>query len=132
MASAPSSAMPFDPWSLHRIGESRSRAGAALYAPRPAMRRALPIALLLFCSGACALVYQVVWLRELRLVFGSSTGASAEVLAIFMAGLGAGGVVLGRRVEREPRPLAFYARLELLVALCAAVTPLLVSLARGV
>lgn len=96
------------------------------------MRRALPIAALLFGSGTCALVYQVAWLRELRLIFGSSTGASAAVLAIFMAGLGAGGVVLGRRAERHARPLALYARLELLVALSAACTPLLTDLARRV
>ena len=34
-------------------------------------------AALLFTSGACALVYQVAWLRELRLVFGASTAASS-------------------------------------------------------
>jgi len=29
-----------------------------------------PVALLLFSSGLCAQVYQIAWLRELRLVFG--------------------------------------------------------------
>ena len=48
-------------------------------------------AVLLFGSGLCALVYQVVWLREFRLVFGASTSASAAVLAVFLGGLGAGG-----------------------------------------
>ena len=51
--------------------------------------------LLLFGSGACALIYQTVWLREFRLIFGASTAASAAVLAIFMGGLGVGSVVLG-------------------------------------
>ena len=46
------------------------------------------VALLLFGSGTCALVYQMTWLREFRLIFGASTGASAAVLAIFMGGLG--------------------------------------------
>ena len=46
------------------------------------------VALLLAGSGFCALVYQTVWLRLLRLTFGASTSASAAVLAIFMAGLG--------------------------------------------
>jgi spermidine synthase len=92
--------------------------------------RVWKIALLLFGSGACALVYQTVWLRELRLVFGASTAASAAVLAIFMGGLGAGGLFLGRRADRHPRPLAFYGRLELLIALTAAVTPALLWLVR--
>ena len=48
------------------------------------------ICLFLFGSGFCALVYQIAWLRMLRLVFGSSTGSSAAVLAIFMGGLGLG------------------------------------------
>ncbi len=94
------------------------------------MRRTAPIALLLFGSGACALAYQVAWLRELRLIFGASTPASAAVLAIFMGGLGLGSAVLGRRAERSPRPLALYARLEILVAISAAATPLAVLIAR--
>src|SRR5687768_12097846 len=89
------------------------------------------MALLLFGSGACALVYQNVWFRELRLVFGASTAASAAVLAIFMAGLGVGGVVFGRRVDRHPNPLQLYANLELLVAVRAAATPLLLLVTRA-
>ncbi|HEX8539988.1 MAG TPA: fused MFS/spermidine synthase, partial [Cystobacter sp.] len=75
-------------------------------------------------------MYQTAWQRELRLIFGASTAASAAVLAIFMGGLGLGGALLGARVDRHKRPLAFYADLELLIALSAAVTPLLVLLAR--
>jgi hypothetical protein len=40
------------------------------------------VAALLFGSGFCALVYQVGWLRNFRLIFGASTAASAAVLAI--------------------------------------------------
>ena len=59
-----------------------------------------------------ALAYQLVWTRELRLVFGHSTAASAAVLAIFIGGLGAGALLIGPRADRHPRPLALYARLE--------------------
>jgi spermidine synthase len=90
------------------------------------------IAGLLFLSGLCALVFQVAWFRELRLVFGASTAASAAVLAIFMGGLGLGNAVLGGRADRRRNPLAFYALLELLVALGAAVSPLLIDLIRGI
>ncbi len=91
------------------------------------MQRAAP---LLFGSGLCALIYQTVWLRELRLVFGASTPASAAVLGIFMGGLGLGGLLLGPRAEKSAHPLRFYANLEALVALSAATTPGLLWLIR--
>lgn len=82
-------------------------------------------ALLLFGSGLCALIYQSVWLRQFRLIFGASTLASAAVLAMFMAGLGAGALWLGRYADRSRNPLAFYGFLETGVAVSAALTPLL-------
>src|SRR5215470_457630 len=94
-------------------------------------RRVLWCALLLFGSGMTALIYQVAWTRELRLIFGFSTAASAAVVAIFMGGLGIGGLVLGRRADQQERPLGFYGRLELLVAASAAVTPALVWMVRA-
>ncbi|MBN2495188.1 MAG: fused MFS/spermidine synthase [Deltaproteobacteria bacterium] len=92
--------------------------------------RAWKIATLLFGSGFCALVYQIAWMREFRLVFGASTAASAAVVAIFIGGLGLGGLLLGRRADRHPRPLLLYARLELGIALSAAVSPGLLWLVR--
>jgi spermidine synthase len=88
-------------------------------------------AALLFGSGFCALVYQTGWLREFRLIFGASTAASAAVLAIFIGGLGAGGLLLGPRADRHPRPLRFYATLEAIVAVSAALSPLLLRIARA-
>lgn len=85
---------------------------------------------LLFGSGFCALVYQVGWLRDFRLIFGASTAASAAVLAIFIGGLGVGGLLLGPRADRHPRPLVLYAQLELIVAVSAAATPVLLSAVR--
>src|SRR4029077_5352220 len=86
---------------------------------------------LLFCSGACALVYQMMWLREFRLIFGSSTPATAAVLAIFMGGLGLGAAWFGQRVELSPNALRFYGRLELGVGVVAALTPWLLVLTRA-
>ncbi len=85
------------------------------------------IGLFLFGSGFCALVYQIAWLRLLRLVFGGSTAASATVLAIFMAGLGAGGLWLGRRSQRVGNPLDFYARLEIGISIAAAASVFLIA-----
>lgn len=82
-------------------------------------------ATLLFFSGFCALVYQVVWQREFRLIFGASTAASAAVLALFILGLGAGGRILGPRADRAPNPLRYYGNLEAGIALTAALSPFL-------
>jgi spermidine synthase len=94
------------------------------------MNKTWAVASLLFVSGLCALVYQTVWMRELRLVFGASTLAGAAVLAIFMGGLGAGAAVLGRRSDAHEHPLRFYGLLEIGIAISAALTPWLIDLVR--
>ncbi|HKD36154.1 MAG TPA: fused MFS/spermidine synthase [Pirellulales bacterium] len=85
------------------------------------------VAALLFVSGMCGLVFQVVWLREFRLVFGASTAASSAVLAVFMGGLGLGNVLLGKLADRSRNPLATYAHFELIIAVAAAVSPLVID-----
>lgn len=80
----------------------------------------------------CALIYQVAWIREFRLVFGGATPAAGAVMAVFMAGLGLGNAVLGKQVDRRPNPLRFYAQLELAIAAFAAATPLAIDLVRAI
>ena len=93
--------------------------------------RPVLISLLLFGSGMSALIYQTVWLREFRLIFGCSTPATAAVLAIFMGGLGAGSMALGHRVDKKPRrPVRFYALLQLFITISAAASPFLLDLVR--
>ncbi|MCC8190407.1 MAG: fused MFS/spermidine synthase, partial [Planctomycetes bacterium] len=87
--------------------------------------------LLLFGSGLAALAYQVVWMREFRLVFGASTAATAAVSALFMAGLGLGGWLLGPMADRRRRPLLVYGLLELGIALFAAASPWLLEFTRS-
>jgi spermidine synthase len=113
-----------DVLSLKKFLPTAGETGQA--APVPRMR----VALLLLGSGFAALVMQTVWLREFRLIFGASTASSAAVIAIFMGGLGFGSLLIGRRVDRVANPLLVYAALELIVAVSAAATPLLVLLVR--
>jgi spermidine synthase len=94
--------------------------------------RVLAVVVLLFLAGMCALIFQIGWLREFRLVFGATTAASAAVLAIFMGGLGLGNALLGRRADSHPNPLRFYAVLELLIALSAGLSPYLIDLIRAI
>jgi spermidine synthase len=88
----------------------------------------LPLLLVLFfASGACALVYQVMWLRLLSLVFGVTVYAASTVLAGFMAGLGAGSLVAGRFAARIARPLVAFGIAEALVGITAFATPFLLD-----
>ncbi|MBL9138457.1 MAG: fused MFS/spermidine synthase [Verrucomicrobiales bacterium] len=99
----------------------------------PAATWRLPfLATMLLVSGACALIYQTAWLREFRLIFGGSTPAAGAVLAIFMGGLGLGGIWFGRRAEATRDLLRLYAKLEIGIGVTAALTPLLLILARKV
>lgn len=66
-------------------------------------------------------------MREFRLVFGATTAAVSSVLAIFMAGLGAGSAILGPRADKSANPLRMYGLLELGIAASAAVTPWLIA-----
>ena len=76
-------------------------------------------------SGATGLVYQVLWVRMLGLVVGHSALAIATVVATFMAGLGLGARLAGRRADRIARPLAAYGVLEVIIGVLALATPLL-------
>ena len=77
--------------------------------------------LLLFLSGAAGLVYQVLWMRQLGLLFGNTAEATSTTLAAFFAGLAAGGWFWGRRVSRAANPLRVYAMLEFGIAATALV-----------
>ncbi len=80
---------------------------------------------LFFLSGAASLADEVVWFKSLNLTFGSTTSATATLLAVFMGGLGLGGWVFGRIAPRLRRPALVYAVLEGGVGVFALATPLL-------
>ncbi|UCL89542.1 fused MFS/spermidine synthase [Pseudomonas sp. HS-18] len=76
-------------------------------------------ALLLFASGGAALVFQVLWVKQLSLVVGVEVYAVTTAISAFFAGLALGGLAFGRLADRLARPLRLYAALEVLVALLA-------------
>jgi len=102
-----------------------------------AVRRTLVA--LFFLSGACGLVYEVVWMRMLTLVFGATAFATSAVLTSFFTGLALGSWLVGRAADRSRNPLALYGWLEagiaifafLMPALFAGVTHLWVAIARA-
>ena len=66
-------------------------------------------------SGAAGLVYESIWTRYLGLFVGHSAYAQVLVLIIFLGGMSAGAMFVGRRSERVRQPLLWYALVELAV-----------------
>jgi len=77
------------------------------------------VALLVFISGFSGLIYQVLWMKQLGLLFGSTSHAAAATLAAFFAGLGAGSWWWGKRVTKVERAMRLYAWLEFGIAFSA-------------
>jgi len=78
-------------------------------------------------SGAAALVYQVIWNRLLLVVFGSTTSATATVVAAFMGGMALGAWMLARYGALIIHPARMYVVFELLIAGYALLFPVLLS-----
>src|ERR1017187_6201893 len=89
----------------------------------------MAIILLFFCSGATALVYEVIWSKYLALLFGSTIQAQTVVLAIFMGGLALGNRLFGRSADHTRRPLLIYGGIEIAIGIYGFIFPLLYLLA---
>jgi len=81
--------------------------------------------ILFFISGAVALVYEVLWLRMLILIFGSTQFAVSTILTAFMSGLALGSYLFGRFVDRDTRPMRLYGLIEMGIGLYALAVPFL-------
>lgn len=79
----------------------------------------MAIGALFVVSGAAALIYEVLWLKQLGLLFGNGAQATATTLAVFFLGLSAGAHTCGARASRSHNPLRAYALLEVAIAACA-------------
>jgi spermidine synthase len=87
-----------------------------------------PLVLLcFFLSGFSGLLYEVLWLRMLILIFGSTTLAVSTVLTSFMGGLALGSYLFGRIMDQKKRPLLYYSLLEGIIGLYALLIPWLFS-----
>ncbi len=84
---------------------------------------------LFFISGACGLVYEIVWSRLLVFVFGGTTFAVTTVLSCFMGGLALGSFLAGRFSPSINRPLRIYGILEISIGIFCLFVPLLFDFA---
>ena len=85
-----------------------------------------------FLSGACALLYEVAWMRMLGLVFGVSTFAVSTVLTSYMAGLALGSYYFGRKADSVKNPIKLYAMLEAGMGIIAFAVPFIFSSLDGI
>jgi len=74
-------------------------------------------------SGLSSLIYEVLWMRMLILIFGSTTFAISTVLTAFMGGLALGSYLFGRFIDRAKRPVPIYGILETGIGIYALLVP---------
>ncbi len=102
-------------WSLTR----GSREPALKIDTQPASDRSasrtslfLTIALL---TGAASFIYEIVWIRLLSLVLGSSTHAFELMLSAFILGLTLGGLWIKFRIDRVASPIRTLAHIQIVM-----------------
>ena len=84
--------------------------------------------LIFFLSGVTSLVYQVTWMRQFALFFGSDVYSAAVTLAAFMGGLGLGSWAAGRLARDMRSPMLAYGLIEILISVYAYAFPELLRL----
>jgi len=57
--------------------------------------------IIFFFSGISGLIYELVWIRELSLVFGRTILATSVVVSVYMAGLGFGSAFWGAYIDKK-------------------------------
>ena len=112
--------------------EAAGVAEVSFESARPDGRLVWRLGLMFFASGAAALIYQVLFAKELALVFGSTSTATFTVLATFLGGMAIGSLIGGVIAARVRRPIAAYAFVELAIGGFCVATPVLFSMIQGV
>jgi spermidine synthase len=88
----------------------KARSSSETSAARP---RSALLLLTVFFTNLLALACQVIWLRKLSYLFGSTAVVFSTVLAVFLLGLALGSLLVGRVADRSARPWRLLGRLEI-------------------
>ena len=96
------------------------------------MHRYIAVLGIFILSGAAGLVYEIVWSRQLVLVFGNTTQAVSAILTGFFGGMAIGATLGGRIADRVRSPLRLYGVLEVALVVVVLVTPLTFGLINDV
>lgn len=95
-----------------------------LHAPTPVPTSSRLVLAIFLLSGAAGLIYEVVWARQLVLVFGNTTQAVSAILTGFFGGMAIGSAFGGRLADRVRRPLRLYGAIELVLVVIVLITPI--------
>jgi spermidine synthase len=87
------------------------------------MRHSRLVLAIFVLSGAAGLIYEVVWSRQLVLVFGNTTQAVSTILTGYFGGMAIGSVVGGRIADRSRAPIRLYGLIELVLVVVVIATP---------
>ncbi|HEY0512484.1 MAG TPA: fused MFS/spermidine synthase [Thermoanaerobaculia bacterium] len=91
---------------------------------RPQARSTL-LLFTVFFTNLLSLACQVIWLRKLAYLFGSTAAVFSSVLSVFLLGLALGALGVGRLADRAARPWRLLAWLQIgLGAYCAFSMPI--------
>ena len=93
-------------------------------APAGGTTRAISYTVRLFLAGAfvtglASFIYEIVWIRMLSLVLGSSFHAFELMLSAFITGLALGGLWIRRRIDHIADPVRFAGIVQVLMGLAA-------------
>ena len=83
----------------------------------------LRVCLLFFFSGFAALVYELLWFRQLGFIFGNTIYAATTVLTAYMIGLAGGAWWIGQRAHKVKNPIRLFGLLEVCIGLYALMMP---------
>ena len=70
-------------------------------------------------TGFASLVYEIVWIRMLSLLLGSSTHSFELMLSAFIMGLAFGGLLVRKRADRAADPLALLGWIQIVMGVLA-------------
>ncbi len=87
--------------------------------------------LLFFLSGFAALAAEIIWTRELSLIFGSTIISLTIILTSFMTGLSAGSFFAGKFFSNRKITNIHYAIIEFVTAFWVLLSPFLIGVLRN-
>ncbi len=86
--------------------------------------------LIVFFTNLLSLACQVIWVRKLSFLFGSTAGVFSTVLSVFLLGLAVGALIAGRLADRTGRPWQLLARIQIALGVYVALSLPIFELAR--
>jgi predicted membrane-bound spermidine synthase len=110
--------------------------GSAVVAAKPARSepaiagqasQLVPVLGMFLVSGFAGLMYEVLFSKQLAMIFGSMAQAAYTVLATYMGGMALGSWLGGRIYRRYPHGLALYLIFEACVGVYCLASPLLLT-----